>query len=86
MSDNIIGPEFKDVIKKFEASEDAFGILDWEEWDRGASNFIIRSEPKGEITITGNELPIFYYKVYDRSLRGAGLTKGGSPFSSVRNR
>jgi hypothetical protein len=77
-SDNIIGPEFKDVIKKFEASEDAFGILDWEKWYRGPSDFIIRSEPRGKITIAGNELPIFYYKVYDRSLRG--LTRGGSPF------
>jgi len=75
-SDNVLDPGFREVTGRIPG--DAYGILDWEEWGRGAVHFARRSSPSGELDLGGRRLPLFAYRVYDGS--AAGLLRGGSVF------
>jgi len=75
-SDNVLDPGFRGVAGRLPG--DAYGIIDWEEWGRGAVHFVRRSSPSGELDVGGRRLPLFLYRVYDES--AAGLLRGGSVF------
>lgn len=75
-SDNVLDPGFRKVVDRLEG--DVYGAIDWEEWKRGARHFMRRSRKVGELDSDGGKLPVFLYRVYDRS--SAGLLRGGALF------
>ncbi len=75
-SDNVLDPGFRKVADRLEG--DVYGAIDWEEWNRGARHFMRRSRKVSELDSDAGKLPVFLYRVYDRS--SAGLLRGGAIF------
>ncbi|MDP7982898.1 MAG: hypothetical protein RAK18_06940, partial [Conexivisphaerales archaeon] len=75
-SDNVLDLGFRRIADRLEG--DVYGIIDWEEWNRGARHFMRRSRKVDELDSEGGKLPVFLYRVYDRS--SAGLLRGGAIF------